>query len=92
MALADASDALNSVIALMCMSELSQLQTLETLELIDGEQFVALLRAKAEMYEDADLPAPIVGRVLADQLRRYADAIEQGETPRFTVIEGGKQD
>lgn len=89
--LADASDALNSVITLICLNELSQLQTLETLGLIDGAQFLELLRAKADMYERAEMPAPVVGRVLADQLRSYADAIEQGER-RFTVIDGGKTD
>ena len=92
MALADASDALNSVIGLMCLSELSQLQTLETLGLIDANQFLSLLRSKADLYESADLPAPVVGRVLAEQLRSYADAIEQGEAPKLTVIEGGKRD
>lgn len=92
MALADASDALNSMIALMCLSELSQLQTLETLGIIDREQFLALLRSKADLYESADMPAPVVAEVLANQLRGYADAIEQGEQPRFTVIEGGKKD
>ena len=92
MALADASDALNSVITLMCMSELSQLQTLETLGIIDGEQFTELLRSKAAVYESANLPAPIVGKVLADQLRSFADAIEGGEPPRLTLIKGGKED
>lgn len=92
MVLADASDALNSVIGLLCLSELSHLQTLETLGLIDGEQYLSLLRSKADLYESADVPAPVVAKVLADQLRSYADAIEQGETPRFTVIEGGKRD
>jgi hypothetical protein len=89
--LADASDALNSVIALMCLNELSQLQTLETLGLIDAAQFLELLRAKADMYERSDVPAPVVAAVLAEQLRAYADAIEAGE-PKLTVIDGGRQD
>lgn len=91
--LADASDALNSLIGIMCLSELSQLQTLEMLGVIDSEQFLALLRSKADLYESADVPAPVVAKVMADQLRSYADAIEQGhEPPSLTVIEGGKRD
>jgi hypothetical protein len=88
----DASDALNSVIALMALTEFSSLQTLETLGVIDQEQLVGLLRSRADLYQDAPLPAPVVGLALANQLREYADAVEQGQQPVLTLIKGGKDD
>jgi hypothetical protein len=84
--------ALQSVLKLFAAMSANSYSRLVTAGVLSREQAADALREDADFLETMHLPTPLVGQLVAEDMRGFAEAFErkEGPLPKLSLLTGGK--